>query len=134
MLIAEFEEFIFDLSYNSIAHSFAQIAASSVLSIVNEISDDTYISLITIDDQLTIFDFTKTNRTTYPELEPEILKDELTTHVCKLKDESGCCKNRFISVLKEIQNIKIDKQPELRVFEKNSFSYSAIKKFQFRQK
>ncbi|KAK8882596.1 hypothetical protein M9Y10_045238 [Tritrichomonas musculus] len=100
--------FIFDLSYNSIAHSFAQIAASSVLSIVNEISDDTYISLITIDDKLTIFDFKKNNRTTYPELEPEILKDELTTHVCKLKDESGCCKNRFISVLKEIQNIKID--------------------------
>ncbi|OHT16023.1 Sec23/Sec24 trunk domain containing protein [Tritrichomonas foetus] len=94
--------FIFDISYDSISHGFAQSAAASLLSSLESLNDDTFVSIMTINDKLTIYDIYRNRRAVYVDLDS--LKDEIYSHVCTLQGN----REKVTSMLKEIQNLTID--------------------------
>lgn len=94
--------FVFDISYDAISTNFVQSAAASVLSSLDSIDDDTYISFALVDHQLTLFDFVRNKRIVISDFEDEV---KVSISKCKLLD----CKSKLISVLQEIINISPNK-------------------------
>lgn len=102
--------FIIDTSRSSYSHGYAQSVASSIISSIDAFSPKTYISLITIDSGITIYDFKKGNSTVYSDLDPEILSQELVSNVYTIDEHNWQVKHRFLSILKEIQHKSVVKE------------------------
>ena len=89
--------FIFDISYNSIRSGFTKAAAKSVYDSLDQLSDDVYISLITVENNITIFDLKKNRRFVFSELENVVF----CTNVCKMDFAKGL----FKKILEEIMGL-----------------------------
>ena len=97
--------FILDISFQALISGFTQSAVASLLTSIEYLDDNTFVSIMTVNDKLTIYDVLKNNMTTYSEL--DLIKEEIYSHVCTIKDN----KDKIISILKQIQKLSPENAP-----------------------